>query len=241
MDREMRDYMHSVVERRRGLAVFESLGIYRDAMRMFIRDNIMTEVGKDLDRQLFAALQKLYRGESRSALDSLPRSGVVYSIDTKHFPVLVRAYWHTFGRHFDNDRGYIKRMWTLHEIRNKVCHPEMRDVTSRCAKVCFRDVKLIVERTGPDGTCEMVEAIEDGLFDLPKKVDDLGPSDVALNQAFKKVLSDVGEVSEIVEGLVDDHTNGHDVARFAFLRRAGGKLADSSRMLGDVLSRARKR
>ncbi len=237
----MRDYMHSVVERRRSVAVFEGLGIYRDAMRMFIRDNITTEIGTDLDEQIFSALPPPHREELAIALDSSPGLAVVYAIDTKHFPRLVQRYWYAFGRHFDNDREYLHRMKRLNDIRNRVCHPEMRDVSSRCAQVCFRDVKLIVKRTGPDEACEMVEAIEDRLFGMPKEVEGLVPSDTEFNRVFKKVWSDVGEVSEIVEGLVDDHSNGHDGARFAMLRRAGGKLADGSRMIGDVLTRVRKR
>lgn len=237
----MRDYMDSIVERRRGLAVFESLGIYRDAMRMFVRDNIPTEIGTDLDEQIFSALPLELREELGSALDSSPGRCVVNAIDTKHFPRLVQKYWYTFGKHFGNDREYVRRMRGLHSIRNKVCHPEMRDVTSRCAQVCFRDAKLIVGRTGPEGACEMIEAIENRLFGEAKRVESIDLPDTEFNRAFKKVLTDIGQVSEIVGGLVDDHANGHSTARFAMLRRAGSRIADGSKVLGDVFTRARKR
>ena len=236
----MRDYMDSIVERRRGLAVFESLGIYRDAMRMFIRDGITTEIGTDLDRQILSALPTRDRKELRTAVDCSPGLSVIYAIDTKHFPSLVHRYWHTFGKYFGNEHGFVRRMNKLNEIRNRVCHPELRDVSLRCAKVCFRDIKLIVGRTGPDGACEMIEAIEDRLSGVPKQADSLEVSDSEFNRAFKQVMSDVGEVSDIVGGLVDNHANGHSATRFAMLRRAGTKIADGSKMLGGVFNRTRK-
>ena len=237
----MKNYMHSVIERRRGIAVFEYLGVYRDAMRIFLRDNIPLEIGVDLDSQVFAALPKMQREELGLVLDNSPRLEVIHAIDTKHFPRLVRRYWASLGRHFENDRGYINRMENLHAFRNKVCHPEMQDVSTRCTEVCFRDVNLILSRTGPDGVSEMVQEIHDRLNGAPEQVHPLDVSNSEVGRAFEKVRSDVREVSELVDGLVDRHSSGHSDSRFAVLRQAGRKIAGGTQTLGNMVRRGRIR
>ena len=173
----------NVIDRRGGLAAFEALCIYLDAMRPFLFKEMPVHAGTaDQATQMKQSLPE----EMRSEFDAMlmqNASEPFLPIDVKHIPHIVKDCWHpVFHQHFGDDDKNIDKMHYLAKVRNLVCHPGLSELdanhtyrtfstTARLLRFIERDdavqgVELVRERWEagvPDdsmGHCETVDIAE---------------------------------------------------------------------------------
>ena len=124
-------------------ALYQSLNIYRDALRPFILRNLKTV--QDLSP----------RDRFENEAD----------MDVGDFPYLFQEYWPDVFKHrFDPDRDVRSAVRLITEARNKVAHPESEDLELGYALARLHDIADILGQINAPEQKREVEAIRDKLL-----------------------------------------------------------------------------
>lgn len=152
----------NLIDRSGGLAAFEALCIYLDAMRPFLFKEMPVHAGTaDQATQMKQSLPE----EMRSEFDSMlieNASEPFLPIDVKHIPHIVRDCWHpVFHQYFNDDDKNIEKMHYLAKVRNLVCHPGLSELDANHAHRTFSTTARLLRFIERDDAAEDVESVRE--------------------------------------------------------------------------------
>lgn len=194
----------NLIDRRNGLAVFEALCIYLDAMRPFLFKEMPVHAGTA--NQATQMKQSLPQ-EMRSEFDSMlvdNASEPFLPIDVKHVPHIVKDLWHpVFHQYFDDDAKNIDKMHYLAKVRNLVCHPGLSGLDANHAHRTFSTTVRLLRFIDRDDAAEGIESVRErwkaGAFD-----DGAGGHTRVDADQMQKLVKEVMRLEAIQKGLVDE-------------------------------------
>lgn len=147
-------------------ALYEAHNIYRDAMREFIIRCLKKVRGERVEDLIRDSLP--YKEVEQFKEDLREHNGnIEAAIDIKHFPYIIRKYWHRnrgFSQQFNSNSKIQYKTGTIVEGRNLWAHPGVEDLDPERTRAALTSVAEVLGEIGKTKAKEAVEDIRCRLF-----------------------------------------------------------------------------
>lgn len=144
-------------------ALDRAVGIFRDAMRPFIVQNMSLVPGGRVKKTIQSSLDDESQERFRRRLHE--GEGVEGAIDISDIPHIVRRRWHeVFDIAFGGDSTVQNTLWRIVKARNMAAHVGQRDIDPKSVMHHLDDIADILGRIDALDEKREVKEIRDALF-----------------------------------------------------------------------------